>query len=333
MQNRSSQQGDRPHWATYLRCPADGAKLTGPDDGGDTLEEWTGELKCRGCGAEYPVDRGIVCFVDTTARTMLDHPAKRNEMIARDRAATSYEARFSSIRNAVEVSPCIRALALDGSNAVAELGCGTGRLTRRYLGHARYVVAVDFSMESLRQLREELQPAIRNRILLVHADITALPLAKGAFDRVASFQVLEHLPTAELRLAAVREARRLLAPEGRLAASVYHWSASKQREARRGQGDNTKKQGFHATVPPIYYVNFTVDEARALFESADLRVDTVAGIQLQLPLLSLLGPFVVPLNRAFARTAFGLRHAHLLLVEASPRTRNPRQFRRHYFAR
>lgn len=309
---------DKESWRTLLRCPADGGNLDGPAHVERMLGDWTGELVCRECGAVYPVERGIARFVDVTARTMLDHPAMRDEMVARDRAASAYEKRFSATRNAIELVPCLRALDLDRAAVVAELGCGTGRVTRKYVLRVSSVVAVDFSLTSLRELRAELAPGMRERVLLVQGDMTALPLADAAFDRVASFQALEHLPTPELRLAAVQEARRIMVRSARVVVTMYHWSWWKQHEARRGRGDNTLKEGYHATEPPVYFVNFEVAEARALFAAAGVRVDSLAGLQLQLPLLSLLGPIAIPLHRALSRTELGIRHAHLLLVEGGP---------------
>jgi SAM-dependent methyltransferase len=177
-------------------------------------------------------------------------------------------------------------------------------------------VAIDLSLASLRALRDRLDPAVRERVALVHGDICRPAARVGAFSKAVSFQVLEHVPTAEQRAAVLALARDLLQPGGRFVCTVYNWSRAKQRELALGRGDNTHKEGFHRSTPPIYYYNFEADELRALLDGARLRPVHLAGVDLQLPGIRLLGPFGVALNRRFGATPFGLRNGHLLLASA-----------------
>lgn len=107
----------------------------------------------------------------------------------------------------------------------------------------------------------------------------------------------------------------MLTHGGTLVASVYNWSRWKRFWSRRDRGDNTKKHGYHATEPPIYFFNFEEHEVRALFSA--LSVESLEGLCLQLPLISTLGWLALPIHRAFAATGFGRRHGHLLLVKAT----------------
>lgn len=97
---------------------------------------------------------------------------------------------------------------------VLDLGCGPGGFLASLKQRARHVVAADFDFESLRRL-----PAGMPRVLL-RAD--SLPFAAASFDLVCLFDVIEHLDDD---VAALAEARRLLAPGGRIAISVpaYPW--------------------------------------------------------------------------------------------------------------
>lgn len=65
---------------------------------------------------------------------------------------------------------------------VLEIGCGEGRLTRRFVGGARSVLGVDLDAESialaLAQLSESSRSAVRFRV----ADITAMELPSETFD-------------------------------------------------------------------------------------------------------------------------------------------------------
>src|SRR5579863_8814549 len=99
--------------------------------------------------------------------------------------------------------------ALDGTEAVADIGCGNGmylaELSRR--GHAGPVVGVDLSTGMLHAARRR-APGTR----LIAADAAALPLRDGAFGLTMAMQMLDHVPGPD---AAVRELRRVTRAGGR----------------------------------------------------------------------------------------------------------------------
>lgn len=100
---------------------------------------------------------------------------------------------------------------LEPSWTVADLGCGTGRTAAALAPFVRQVVAVDASAEMLRAANERLQ-AVGN-VDLREGTLEAVPIATGSVDLALLVLVLHHLgdPAAVLR-----EARRVLAPDGRL---------------------------------------------------------------------------------------------------------------------
>jgi ubiquinone/menaquinone biosynthesis C-methylase UbiE len=120
-------------------------------------------------------------------------------------------------------NPAIEALlrhaAFESARAVVELGCGTGRLAARLLrerlpAEATYVgFDVSGTMVGLADAR--LEPwRDRARVQRTEGQ-PGLPLPGGACDRFLSTYVLDLLGEDDIR-AALREARRLLAPGGRL---------------------------------------------------------------------------------------------------------------------
>lgn len=95
-----------------------------------------------------------------------------------------------------------------------DLGCGEGRLARdlKSLGHR--VVGVDVSPTMLAAARDA-DPQIETHL----ADAAALPFPDGAFDCVIAFMSLQDVDDLE---GAVREAARVLEPDGRFCLAVVH---------------------------------------------------------------------------------------------------------------
>lgn len=97
---------------------------------------------------------------------------------------------------------------------VLEIGCGRGvgtELLFRRFG-ARSVVAFDLDPRMVAEARRRLAGYPRDRLGLVVADATAIPVDDAAFDAVFDFAILHHVPDWR---AAVREVRRVLRPGGR----------------------------------------------------------------------------------------------------------------------
>jgi SAM-dependent methyltransferase len=96
---------------------------------------------------------------------------------------------------------------------VLDVACGTGIVARRAAARGARVVGVDRNAQMLAVARAT-APAIE----WIEADASALPLADDAFDHVLCQQGLQFMPDPA---AAVAEMRRVLAPGGRLALSVW----------------------------------------------------------------------------------------------------------------
>lgn len=101
--------------------------------------------------------------------------------------------------------------------AVLDLGCGTGRHALWLAAAGAHVTAVDFSEGMLGEARGK--PGAERVRFLVHDLHQPLPFAAGAFDRVVSGLVLEHLSDLGFVFG---EARRVLKPGGRAVVSAMH---------------------------------------------------------------------------------------------------------------
>jgi ubiquinone/menaquinone biosynthesis C-methylase UbiE len=130
---------------------------------------------------------------------------------------------------------------------VLELACGTGVVTRRLLGalpDSARLVATDLNAPMLDHARERIGED--RRLEWRVADATSLPFADGTFDAcVCQFGVM-FFPD---KLAAMREARRVLRPGGRLLFNV--WSA--QQHNPFGRIADSTIAGFFESDPPRFY--------------------------------------------------------------------------------
>ena len=235
-----------------LRSPEDGGPLSlaiGEYEGGDIR---TGTLT-DGAGHVFPITDGIPRLLPLS---LLE--GQKTEMAARDAQADDYDRmRILALMGRVEIPWTRRWLAAQPTDTVLEAGCGTGRQTPHLAQDCRTLVSVDFSLASLVRNARKLHAAGVTNVHLVQADLCRLPLHTELFHRVASGQVLEHVPGAEAQARAVGEMARVAKSGATLVLSAY----KDGRLMRLGGG----KTGEHDGGIPFY--RFTRDEMRAVLSS------------------------------------------------------------------
>lgn len=112
--------------------------------------------------------------------------------------------------------PLYEAFARRVEAPVLELGVGTGRVAIALAGAGHAVIGLDRSAAMLRLARVALARRRGERVQLLRGEITRPPL-RGAFGLIiCARDSFLHLPHTEDQLAALRAARELLHPEGRL---------------------------------------------------------------------------------------------------------------------
>ena len=104
----------------------------------------------------------------------------------------------------------------DGTQVVADVGCGNGFDLRRLVldGGCRHAIGVDLSAGMLRSLADLVGS---RRLTLVQADAQQLPLADASVDVGLAMHMLYHVPDVR---AAVSELRRVVKPGGTVLAST-----------------------------------------------------------------------------------------------------------------
>lgn len=299
----------------------------------------TGLMVCDNCCRWFPIDEGILNMLpDTLAndnnssfikRYNIDLPAncckeniqslnslthdeesifhKKNEIEARDEQAGVYHTYGYSRHDDNEKKYFLKFLNPTPMDVILELGCGTGRITEEISkkGFYRYIV-IDFSGRSLQLLSNRLSDEMRNRILLMKADVCYLPLKSRITDKLLSAQVYEHIPTSNEQNKFIKEVGRVLCDNGLAALTIYNYNLEK-RLKRVWQ-----KKGLHAGK--IYYENFTSRQLRKMF-CAFFKIEKLNGINCYLPWTSRLNSKVQQsLELVLAKSFFNKFLGNILFI-------------------
>jgi SAM-dependent methyltransferase len=192
-----------------LACPRCAGALTlreARERSGERVLE--GTLACA-CGGAWEIRRGVPRFVPSSlyaenfgfqwnrhARTQLDSES----------GVPISETRF------FEETRWPRALP---GETILEVACGSGRFTEQALGTGALVVSIDMSSAVDACYAAH---GARDNVLILQADLYALPFRDGTFDRLFCLGMLQHTPDVPRAFAALP---RHLKSGGKLAVDVY----------------------------------------------------------------------------------------------------------------
>jgi ubiquinone/menaquinone biosynthesis C-methylase UbiE len=123
------------------------------------------------------------------------------------------------------VHPILEKFRFDpASKSMAELGCGTGRMTRSFAQRFQSVIAVDISEEMQSRAKGYLRSFANIRWVLSSGG-TISGVESSSVDFVFSYLVLQHMPTKEVVFSSVQEMIRMLRPGG---AFLFQFNGSDQ---------------------------------------------------------------------------------------------------------
>jgi SAM-dependent methyltransferase len=114
-------------------------------------------------------------------------------------------------------------------DAVLEIGCGVGRLTRVLAERASSVRALDVSDHMLRLARRH-NPGLANVGWILGDGLTLTPIESASVDACVSHVVFQHIPDPAITLGYVREMGRVLRPGGWSAFQVSNDPSVHRRE-------------------------------------------------------------------------------------------------------
>src|SRR5262249_52308167 len=138
--------------------------------------------------------------------------------------------------------------------------CGTGLTTSPLLPHFQMIVALDYSIESLRGLRAKYH---NSRLHCLKADLRALPFPSNAFDAVLCANALQHLAPGWPQSRAPAELIRIARPGASIVVTVHHYSREKQKLGWIKEGEPGQ-----AGIDYIY--RFTRADLEALFPDSSV---------------------------------------------------------------
>ena len=194
----------------YLACPRCSVSLELSDAARDVAGRVvSGTLACSSCAATYPVRGGIPRFVSAA------NYAAGFGLQWTKHARTQYDShngtRISETRFFAETKWPRR---LEGE-LVLEVGSGSGRFTEQAASTGATVISVEYSVAVE---ANHASNGGRDNLLIIQADLYAMPLHPGVFDRVVCIGVLQHTPDVRRSFETLT---RYLRPGGHLAVDVY----------------------------------------------------------------------------------------------------------------
>ncbi len=105
---------------------------------------------------------------------------------------------------------------LKPNEKVLDLGCGNGRYHNLIKEKGSEYIGVDNS-EKLVEIARKKYPETS----FLKIDSLNLPFDKNSFDKIYSIAVLHHIPSKEFRSIFLKEARRILKPNGQIIVTVW----------------------------------------------------------------------------------------------------------------
>jgi SAM-dependent methyltransferase len=193
-----------------------------PEDGG---------LRCACCHALYPVERERG-YVDLVPRQQVGKVTLYADHEFHERVGAIDAPLVLSAR--VKADMMRRMLDPRPGETVLDLGCGAGRLALFAAGNGVRAAGIDVAPFFL--------PRAAREVDLVLGDLRRLPFRKAAFPCAFSLDVLEHLDEGGVRDVLV-EARRALAPSGRLFVYTHAMESSRLALFQRGVNRLARRLG------------------------------------------------------------------------------------------
>jgi cyclopropane fatty-acyl-phospholipid synthase-like methyltransferase len=196
---------------------------------------------------------------------------QESEIIARDIAAEKYEQLelkgkgYHHIR--IQLNVILSNVKIKANDYVLDAGCGTGRITRPIAQRCGKVIAIDFSENSIKVLKEISESKSIKNIEIMRGDLTKdIPLEN--IDKAISVQVIQHIPSEISRIESVKNICNCLKDGGTFTMASYNYNIFMKNHG-------VLKEGFFPNG--IYYIRYTPEEIKILFQKCGFEDIIVRG--------------------------------------------------------
>jgi SAM-dependent methyltransferase len=168
------------------------------------------------------------------------------------------------VRSLAEIATVLHHARLKPNHRVLEVGCGVGRIALSLAKSCAHVTATDLSPKSVEQLMIHAGERGLKNIQSECIDANSIDFHES-FDRVVAVQVVQHIPSLELRRDAVHRMLKALKPEGKAIIVHYRWGGI-IRDSKEGAHDDGR-----------YRIAFTAEDLIDLLESVGFTRVRVTG--------------------------------------------------------
>lgn len=267
----------------FLACPYDGTfPLILKCNKGSFMEIEEGHIFCPTCKRSFRIQEGILRMLpdelmDSSLPIDKVTKDKKIELKLRDQQVSNYLNWFSEYNNFLELNNNLKLLSLKSENILLDVGCGIGRITTQINSLCKEVVAVDYSLGSLRYLYKKIKNDKINNIYLIQADACLLPFRKNYFDKAICNQVFTFIPSAHARIKALTCVHNSLKQNGVFVTTVFNNHIFRYMKKLRHIPGVFHKKGHHPLYN-FYYYNFSVFDLRSFLKTSFL-VKEISGLQ------------------------------------------------------
>jgi len=236
---------------------------------------------------------------------------KIKEMKLRDSKAKIYDSLIPEYQHYIEIATIIKKLDPKPGEIILDLGCGTGRIAYEIIKRGSKVIALDFSVESLKICKSRCEKLDHKyNIHIIRGDACNIPLKKNTFDKCISSQVLQHIPSKDERLKMIQEVYRVLKPRGKFVLTTYNLSLRKI--------IGNKKETPEDAI--LYSYRYSLPELKQMVSKAfnkDLKIVGILNLIHWLPirLLNKYKEKFAFIDFYIERTPISYLMAHLLVAE------------------
>jgi SAM-dependent methyltransferase len=176
-------------------------------------------------------------------------------------------------------------MAVTSTDAIVDIGCGVGRITRPLAARAREVWAVEVSREMLDLARSHNGHLTNVRWLLGDGESLA-GIDDGSVDGCVSFVVFQHIPSPDVVLSYVREMGRVLRPGGWAAFQISNDPSVHRRpgalvRARTALRSMRRHRPAGQAHPAWLGTSIDLDRLRQTAAGAGLVLEKVVGAETQ----------------------------------------------------